>query len=406
MVARGLRPLVLLVCLAAVIVGLRLGHAGHLLRSPNSRPTVPISFSYWDRAPISEHLGLAFTETDAPERRRAYQHHSPLWMGLMYAWLQPLRAAGVPYDVAQNALVLIPFAALLGLLWASLGTLAPATRDEWLTLPALLLAAATVATSPSLWLATLVGNPEEHGRLTMAVAMTFLATLDFHGRPLGRAGLAVLLAVVLLAPMPALLIVGVLLMLGIRLDAERPHHGVRWDGWARQAPVLAATAVVMIALPYAMLRVGHWTGVGSSVPFRSGLDGDTQYFSSIAQAVLQPIDAASRPWRFLPLPLAAMATALGARAVSSSFGARVGRLLLVSWSPALVWLVLFPQMVSIHPYLFDFGVLLPPAFCLLFCLAQPELRQWLAARRAMLLAVTIGLAALLMTNLLDLARVR
>ena len=68
-------------------------------------------------------------------------------------------------------------------------------------------------------------------------------------------------------------------------------------------------------------------------------------------------------------------------------------------------IIAFPQAVSIHPYMFDFSLSLGPAFCLGFWLQRPELDGWLG-RPALRLAVLMVVAALLMTNLIDLARVK
>ena len=107
-----------------------------------------------------------------------------------------------------------------------------------------------------------------------------------------------------------------------------------------------------------MGRVGGFQGLGSGVLFRSGLDGSTQYFVSMTQAVLQPVDAGRR-WMLAPIPVAAASVAIAMFAFSRPLAERMLRQLLVCLTPALCWIVFFPQAVSIHPYLFDFGLIFP-----------------------------------------------
>lgn len=81
----------------------------------------------------------------------------------------------------------------------------------------------------------------------------------------------------------------------------------------------------------------------------------------------------------------------------------MGRQLFISWVPLLWMIVVFPQLVSVHPYYFDLHITLGAAFCLVFWLQQPDLGQWVASP-ALRLAILLACGALLMTNLIDLAR--
>jgi len=79
------------------------------------------------------------------------------------------------------------------------------------------------------------------------------------------------------------------------------------------------------------------------------------------------------------------------------------RQLFICCTPVLWTVIVFPQWVSIHPYFFDFHFAFGAAFCLAFWMQQPELNGWVAAP-AIRLAVLMTCAALLVTNLIDLAR--
>jgi uncharacterized membrane protein (UPF0136 family) len=412
-----MRMVVVLTCLVAAAAGLQLGHFRSRLTSPGIRTLLPTTFSFWDRAPASRHLGLAFVEPQDPERGRAYQHFSPVWLTLLYLLLKPFGLMGVPYASAQNALVFGTFLVMVWMIAAALTLPDRAGADGAVPdlfrpgagvwgIPLMLLALCTLATLPSLWVASLIANPEENNRYIAAIVVAFISALDFHGRPFGRAGFMAALTVALLAPMCAPFLLVVLLVLAVPVDSPRLPSGVRWESWRTQGPVLLAVAACGVVVPYLTARAGGWIGVGSSPLFRSGLDGDTQYFSTMMQAVFRPFDVAGRHWALLPIPVAALAVSAGAFVISRPLAERMLRQLFVAWSPALFWIVLFPQIVSIHPYVFDFGLMFPPAFCLAFWFAQKETHDLLAERRGLVLALGIMLIGLLMTNGLDLARVR
>jgi hypothetical protein len=98
--------------------------------------------------------------------------------------------------------------------------------------------------------------------------------------------------------------------------------------------------------------------------------------------------------------------AFGTLLLSRPLAEKMLRQLLVCLTPALLTLVLLPQLVAIHPDQYDFGGTFGPAFCLAFWLADPPVRRLLEPRRALILLMFIVLIALLMTNALDFARLR
>ena len=124
----------------------------------------------------------------------------------------------------------------------------------------------------------------------------------------------------------------------------------------------------------------------------------------MVQAVLAPSYPPGRPWQLFHWPILALAAVAITAARSRSIAARMLRQLFICWVP-LFWMVaLFPQLVSIHPYCFDLHLALGSAVCLAFWLQRPEIDGWVRSP-PLRLAVVITLVALLMTNLIDLARV-
>jgi hypothetical protein len=261
----------------------------------------------------------------------------------------------------------------------------------------------TVATLPSLWVASIIGNPEDQNRFLTTIAFAYLSVLDFRDRALDRAGWIAAVIVAVIAPMYSPFLILMLLILA-GPGGLPDRRGLKWPRWRSQTLILTAITIIGIVSPYLMLRLGGFHSIGSSFLFRSGLDGSTVYFTSMLQAVLSPADENGRAWALLPIPTAAALVTGGMLAFSRPLAERMLRQLLVCLTPTLFWIVLFPQAVSIHPYYFDFGLIFPAAFGLAFWLSDREIQDVLVRRRGLLLALCILLTGLLMTNALDLAR--
>ena len=204
---RSLLPAwVLLSCLLSAAFGLQLGDMGRALTSPGQYERLPSTFSYWDATPAARHLGLAFQGPDAVAQGRAYVHLTPAWLGLMYALMKPLAWGGVSYATGQNVVVFLTFGLMLWMVFSvvalsrSEGVPNPAA---WaVCLPLVLLGFNIVATLPSLWVAAVVGNPEDQNRFIAALGAAYVSALDFQKRALGLGGFLTLVGVVGASPLP------------------------------------------------------------------------------------------------------------------------------------------------------------------------------------------------------------
>ena len=359
---------------------------------------VPLSFQFWETHDVRAHYFLSFFDADALAHQRAYTHYTQPWLLTLYILLQPARWAGVSYESAQPWLCLPQFAVIVWLVAAHCrtvgrATLMPIVSLAHVRLAAIALAIACVLTLPSFWVPFFRFNPEQIW-FVPALAFSHLAAADFRRAVGRRADWAALLAIALFAPMFA------------------PFAIVSWlvlwelDGAVSRRRMATLTAIGALAA-LAFLLPGwlrHFTALtpgGSSIWYRSGLDGSDRYFSSIMQAVLQPYYA--RPWQVLQWPITALAVIAVAAARSRALAARMARQLFIAWLPLLWTVTVVPQMVSIHPYSFDLTLALGGAFCLAFWLQLDECEAWIRFP-ALRLAILIAFTGLLMTNLIDLAR--
>ena len=171
--------------------------------------------------------------------------------------------------------------------------------------------------------------------------------------------------------------------------------------WIVQVVGVSALTLLNIALPVFVCRLAGVTPVGSSFLSRSGLDGSTQYMTSIFQAVLSPDDP--RHW---PTTTYLLLTALLALCFHYFFKDRKqyrplkqALFLLIPYSTVAIFL---PQLTSIHPYHTDLFIFIPATFLMSFWFLQKPF--WRNLTGPTYVAWFIVAALILMTNLLSVAQ--
>lgn len=347
------------------------------------------TFEAWERLPVSRHLFLAQYEPGEFEQGLAYNSYAYPFLLAQFLATAPLRAAGLPWDLAHNVLPFLYAGFLAFVLFRATRPEAPRSLAGAATLVA---AAGLVATSPATWVSLLRYN-RDNFHLPVAILFGALSTLVYRGGPPGpaiwRAGIVIALFCPVYAP--AWLLAVVFLSDGLPGGREV----------AKRCAAVGVLAAVSFALPLIACKAGDLTPVGSSYFYRSGLDGSVKYLSSIPQAVLWP--SVSRRWP-VALPLALMAcAAVGVSARGGRDAARrVRRQVLFCLIPYASNAVLFPQFVSIHPYMADMPLLVPAAFLPAFWLLETKpLAEGTGEVRALWIA---GVALTIMTNALTIAQ--
>ena len=391
--------------LAVLAVGFYLGPRPYLANGGGPWADVlATTFRIWDSHPPGEHFFLTFRSPEHFATGRAYPHAPQPWMFFLYLCLQPWRWLGASYENAQIAASVPQFALILLLLVASLSRGARFDRSPLRAVPAfrlvvLTLAAAGVVTLPAFWVPFFRFNPD-HWYLLPAFSFAYLAVVDAHREMRGRDAVIAIVPIALCAPLyTPFLVVSWYVLWGLGTD---DHAETNW----RTVGLLAAVGllgVIVFAFPSVLGRLAGFHSVGSSFLYRSGLDGSEQHFTSMLQALWSPSYPPGRAWHFWHWPAAALA-AIGVAAVHSApLAARMLRQLFICWLPLLWMVIVFPQAVSIHPYIFDFTATFGAAFCLVGWLQWRDLDPW-CRLPALRLAILMMFAALLMTNLIDLAR--
>src|SRR5262249_10504129 len=223
---------------------------------------------------------------------------------------------------------------------------------------------------------------------------------------LRRPAMLVSLAIVALDPFYTPFLIVAVVCLGGR-GGEAPGRRGGGGGRLRPATACSVLGLGLLLLPRALAAWRGYRTYGSSLIFRSGLDGDTSYFTSILQAFARPCPVNCCGGRdmldlvfpaFVPL---AFGLTLGLAGPAAARHRLVEGLVFLA-APYGFSLVLFPQAVSIHPYLYDHLLIVPAAIVGGFSLLLPAVRDRL--RGPAFLAYLVVMIGLVMSNLIRLAQ--
>lgn len=367
-----------------------------------------IAFNIWETHPPSEHLFLGWRTYESLQEHRPYANHVHPYLFAMYAWTRLIRAAAhVPLFVATNTVpvfyLVVLVAAVFTLLYRS-GLLREALTP--MRLAALFMGCGFLVTSSRFWNDMFRYSSDNPYPLLAGVLIFLAAGLVEPRRPwMVLLGTTVLVA---LSPIHTPMIIAALACLfwfPRRTDAA---VGTGNALLARAMALALVTGAIVYAIPWLLSRWRGYVPVGSPFLFRAGLDGDTRYFTNMIQAVFSPCPAGccwARPATDLLfpafVPLVIFMALRGKRMWRSTIG--LTRLLLFLLAPYLFSLVLFPQSLSVHPYMYDHMLIVP-----IIVVGIVVMFEWVEDRASDPGAVALGLmlagGAAIMSNLIGIAQ--
>lgn len=314
-----------------------------------------VTFFIWDNYPAVKHGYLVFLSVDDFKNGIAYTNHSTLYLFFMYILYKielfipalPMRTTSAFFDMLLLVAVLV-----------SIVSVVQRERIRFGQGVLFLLSIALLVTMPGFWISAgkfNVDNPF-HFYFPILVVVAFLVSRGTLSGP--KLWLAIA-ALSILAPIASALLG--LFFLGL---------SIRPDGLSRDMLRLGFSTIFCSLLFYSQpVIVSLILGFGSknsSWLFRSGLDGRVDYFSNVINSVITPYFP--RPIHLLLVPLALLSVQLlciirsgVADRGSLMFpgGAGAGTFYQVLFSQYIICCLLWPQAVSIHPYLYDYLLLGP-----------------------------------------------
>jgi hypothetical protein len=365
-------------------------------------------FSIWRTEPLSEHLFLGWRTAASYASRTPYANHVQPYLLTMYAWVSGVRAAsGAPWFVAANTTTVLYMGMVLASLFALLARMRLLRHCRGLTgLLVIFTAVGFVVTTWRFWQDLLRFNTDNPYPLLAAVFVLVYALLQRPARPAPCVAAAV--AFVALSPIHLpMLVLAVVCLFGtpaasVREIVQRNRLVISIIVWAT---VVGGAAM---ALPRMLIAWKGYSSTSSEFMFRSGLDGDTTYFSSIFQAAWSacPLNCCGspRPASHVLLPAFLPLVVFGAAAMvrGEARQLQLGRLLMFLLTPYLMSVIFFPQSVSIHPYLYDHLLLIPIVVTGATMMFAEGVRARL--RGPLLLAFILFMAGVLMSNLIAVAQ--
>jgi hypothetical protein len=353
------------------------------------------TFNGWDEHPEARRYFLAQYSADEFGQRRSYTTYTYPFLISMYLLVEPFhQALDLSYEVAHNFIVYIQVICLSLLLVF-------ATREQLLAIfqgrslfhwMLAFLAIGIVVSDPLPWVSLLRFNRDSFHVLA-AASFCYLSIWVFRDCVPKTPLLAVGLFLALWSPiyLPAWILAGIFFNRALVLRRR----------WIVEVLAVSALGGLNLALPALASRWAGFTPVGSGFLYRSGLDGSTQYLTSIYQAVFAPVDPRHWPIGFYLLATAALG--VGCHFVFRSTTAhRPLQQALFLTIPYATMAIGLPQFTSIHPYFTDLLIFIPATFLIAFWFLQKECWQNLTGRTYVpwLLAASL----ILMTNLLTIAQ--
>jgi hypothetical protein len=365
------------------------------------------TFQIWETRRPSSHLFLGWLTHQTYARREAYTNHLHPYLFSAYAFIKMVQlSTGLPFNVGRNmlpfAIATIGAAAFLALLVRCPYT---ARSRGWKFYLSLFAALGFVLSEGHYWTYLYTNNSDSIFPIVVYLSAIVWAAAEPRVTDSNRRALTI--AAVLFGLFGWLytpLVIGALWASFGRSGSSLREVVERNRTLVRVSIICGGVGAVTYALPRILVAVKGYTVSDSPFIFRSGLDGDTRYFHDVVQAVFRPYWGNARSWTdflfpaFIPL-LFALPFIIVRR--------RSARYLLLSQlvflvSPYFFSLALFPQSVSIHPYLYDQLLFLPVALTgAMYALTSPV--QQRLRGPCVLIAALLALATI-MANFIQIAQ--
>lgn len=323
--------------------------------SPLQERLRDVTFPIWDHYPFSQHGFLVFLTPEDLGRGVAYSNHSVGYLLFMYLFYKiELAVPQLPMRAVTAGLEMLFCVAAM--LYVGLAGQQARVRLHHGIL--ILLGVTFFLTMPSFWISAGKFNVDNlaHFQFPLLLLVAYrIARDDLAGFKLW-VPLGALCATV---PISAALL-GAFLMVSSAGKAA-------FDKKLFKLAILIIVASVAIYLqPVVISKLLSFKSANSSWLFRSGLNGDTTYFSNVLNSVASPFF--HRPFYLLIIPISILLIQFGIIRFQEQKNINQGRAMPIGntghffgvlFSPYLLITLLWPQAVSIHPYIYDFMLIAP-----------------------------------------------
>lgn len=363
-------------------------------------------FKVWEDKPFASHLGLAFLSEDNYIKKIPYGNHNSIYLFVMYIYVKTVQLL-LGNSTIEVATKFIPFFYSIILIVVTaffiFKTQTKTVLQKLSTQTTLFLSLGFILSLPDLWLTLLRYNTDNSMPLVMYGALglfAFVVTSEYSS--IGYTAILYLICILF----PVYGIISILTLLFYTVDYSKPHLANDKYKLIKVLGIASLIAIFSYLYPFAIAQlIGHTRG-GNTLLSRSGLDGDVAYYKNIFQAIANPHPWARdliRPWSsFVPAIIYAIVSCIWGGYAVFKKNISLWKNSIFIFSPYLFSLVFFSQAVSIHPYLFDYGAILPLAFTSMLLLISSPIQDRLKGGKAYLFF--LFLSALVMHNLTNIAQ--
>ena len=313
-----------------------------------------MTFPVWDKYSYSEHGFLVFTTKKDFDEGVAYSNHSSVYLFFMYLFYKI--EMSIPQFSMRVVVAYLEMTLLISTLtYILIDTLKERVKFNQCIL--ILLAMIFLVTMPDFWISAGKFNVDNlfHLQFPLLLLIAYRLSRDELSGiklwfPLG------LLCV--LSPISAAL-----------LGAYLAVTAIKKDGFSKELLKLSAIMVfISIAIylqPVMVSKILRFSSSNSEWIFRAGLDGDVSNFNNVVNSVTFPFYP--RPFYLILAPISLLLIQLAFirfgdkndSSVLSTINIKAGLFYGILFSQYLVTILLWPQSVSIHPYLYDFMLVGP-----------------------------------------------
>ena len=349
----------------------------------------------WENKPFSSHYLLSFQSVDNYNQKIAYLGYSPPFLILIYMYSKiSAFLLGISLEITTRVTSIfysIIFAIVY--LFTIINNPYKSPLNKYLVQFSIFCVFGIMLSIPSFWI-QLSQDSGTDNVFPLVMYLTLYLFVYVNRKDFTSIWFMIgLLTFSLLIP-----IYGILMVITLLFYAFREDNKLEYSSLLRVFLLAFVVASGSYLYPIIVTKLLHYSTDSSSFLFRSGLDGDVRYYKNMLQSLVNPICRSfTREWSSLipGLIFVFIVYLIGGKKLLKENVELYGAYLFLFFL-YLITLVLWPQAISIHPYLYDYLLELPLFFVASSLVLSFSVQKHLRGPFALLFI--LGLISLLMYN--------
>lgn len=335
-----------------------------------------VIYKIWETKPFSEHFGLAFLDYGT-FKQSAFTHHNQLFLFITYLVVKFLQfLINCKMEFATR---LLPFfystILIITVVFLFLKAKINIQIRKASTQLTFFLGLGFLLSLPDLWITLLrynTDNPTPWASYMTLMLFAYMLVNDY----VSKGFVFVLCFYCLLSPFYALVSLFIFYFF-VAIPKILKKNKLSFYKMTIMIGIGLVLITISLVYPHIIAKMLKYKDAGSSLLFRSGLDGDVSYYNNIWQAFIHPYaKSLIRPWSSLiPAVVFCILAFLLGGVKRYKKGSEELKDSIFLFSPYLFLIVFFPQAVSIHPYTYDYLLVFPLVSLGVFWLCSQEFQE-------------------------------